>query len=75
MTCCRAVAAFVHVSVAETTSTAFVWIGAAAFSAAGPLRQNATTGLPKAGATGDGLADLQIRLLGSPVPGLGELAL
>lgn len=56
-------------------NNAFVWIGAAGFTAAGQLRYDAATGLLQADTSGDGLADLQVQLFGNPVLSLGDLVL
>lgn len=48
-------------------NSAFRFIGGAAFSAAGQLRYDATTGMVEADVTGDGVADLRIEIGGGLV--------
>jgi len=48
-------------------NNAFTWIADAAFSAAGQLRYDATTGVVQADTNGDLIADLQINLVSTPL--------
>lgn len=48
-------------------NNAFTWIDGAAFSAAGQLRYDATTGVVQADTNGDLIADLQINLVSTPL--------
>lgn len=50
---------------------AFTWIGGAAFTAAGQLRYNTTTGLLQGSTDGDAAAEFEIQLVGAPALTVG----
>ena len=63
----------IDANVSVSGNQAFSWIGGAAFTAAGQLRYNTTTGILQGSTDGDTAAEFEIELVGAPALSVGGL--
>jgi|CXWL01.1.fsa_nt_gi Ca2+-binding RTX toxin-like protein len=61
----------IDANVLMSGNQAFSWIGGAAFTAAGQLRYNTTTGILQGSTDGDTAAEFEIQLVGAPALSVG----